>query len=955
MKMDTRLQTTALMIFLEERSSVYYGKVDEIEQAVRGWLSYIPHSFPHYTRHTIEHSIEIIEQLSSLLFNGKDPDQPVVELSPTEAFILVASAYLHDAGMVASDREKSEILLSDEWQKWIASEGGAARWQQIHQFRQGDQPADESLRHFLADIQTRFLLAEFIRRSHHCRTSEILTLHQNSLGRFAFDDPHLLQAINEVCVAHGLKKHELEDRARFPNRRDIRGDQVNLCFLAILLRIADLLDISHDRSCALLLNAASPIPADSRAHWTQYQRITHRLTAPDRIEVTAACENQEEHRYLRDWFQWLEDEVKNATVLSTHWQRHREWRPPLATLQGPDPTIEIQKAPGATYIFGDWKLELDHEAILERLVYDVHERHEAFIRELIQNALDAARCRMYSDYQAAGLEPPEYPTQFPEKWRQRYPVQLTLEEREFINDLSGESEKRQVLIVEDYGIGMDQEIIQKYFLQIGRSYYITDEFRRRFKFNPTSRFGVGFLSVFAVSNHVEVETYKPESGNGPLRLILTGPCNYLLMERGQRPVSGTRIEIVLRNPLATGELIELVSGWCKRVEFPVQVHNLENEITILAERPEDCVYEMPLVTDPEARFVVRAFPVNRPGVEGELYVFAYIKGEVESWVDWKLAQEYASTHPKANEPEFPSSYVCINGLLAHKFDRKPLGVRLDYRGVIDHMPLSRIVPPDWGKWQDNAIISRWQEILEQHLVETLLAQKEGAWIYKLKLAEIFSIPGYWEKQDGLIRIFQEGQKRLISLVEIQGQPVIATIIRTGGGYSDGEPTWNEATPALFGGDIQHYLPYRFGVAIFDKRFIEKICWIDRGYIALFWRQGKSDIFTLEDFPDQTKIFYSFYLTYGSVFGSFSTSIPIVIFNKNHPFVHWLLSFREACLKRDFNLDEEQFNKLFGLFRYISFSLEKLENYLFELRRITGLPDYLKPPDLKLTRDMFDNA
>ena len=117
---------------------------------------------------------------------------------------------------------------------------------------------------------------------------------------------------------------------------------------------------------------------------------------------------------------------------------------------------------------------------------------------MIQNALDATRCRIYADYQVAGHEPPEYRIQFPEEWRQRYPVQLTLEERDFPNDLSGEPEKRQVLIVEDFGIGMDQEIIQKFFLQIGRSYYITDEFRRLFKFNPTSRFGVGFLSVFAV-------------------------------------------------------------------------------------------------------------------------------------------------------------------------------------------------------------------------------------------------------------------------------------------------------------------------------------------------------------------------------------------------------------------------------------------------------------------------
>ena len=42
--------------------------------------------------------------------------------------------------------------------------------------------------------------------------------------------------------------------------------------------------------------------------------------------------------------------------------------------------------------------------------------------------------------------------------------------------------------------------------------------------------------------------------------------------------------------------------------------------------------------------------------------------------------------------------------------------------------------------KDKAVISRWKEILEQHLIETPLAQKEDAWIYKLKLAELVPYP-----------------------------------------------------------------------------------------------------------------------------------------------------------------------------------------------------------------------
>ena len=69
---------------------------------IEGWLSYIPQTFPHYSRHTVQHSDEIVLQLSNLLFKDDIPDKPVVALSPAETYILIASAYLHAAGMIES-------------------------------------------------------------------------------------------------------------------------------------------------------------------------------------------------------------------------------------------------------------------------------------------------------------------------------------------------------------------------------------------------------------------------------------------------------------------------------------------------------------------------------------------------------------------------------------------------------------------------------------------------------------------------------------------------------------------------------------------------------------------------------------------------------------------------------------------------------------------------------------
>lgn len=108
--MSVNLQDTAIMTYLKSKDSQYYGKVLELRESVSEWLDYIPQTFPHYTRHTIRHSEEIVLQLSKLLFKDERQRKPVIRLSAVEAYILIAAAYLHDAGMVASDREKIEIL-----------------------------------------------------------------------------------------------------------------------------------------------------------------------------------------------------------------------------------------------------------------------------------------------------------------------------------------------------------------------------------------------------------------------------------------------------------------------------------------------------------------------------------------------------------------------------------------------------------------------------------------------------------------------------------------------------------------------------------------------------------------------------------------------------------------------------------------------------------------------------
>lgn len=208
------VKNTALFRFLHNHDALYYGNLIELTEILREWLAYIPHTFPHYTRHTLGHSEEIIAQLSHVLFRD---GIPTIGLSRVEAYILCLAAYLHDAGMVCSDEEKRRILENEEWKNWISQGGGGElRWTQAAHLRTNHPGTSSDVANFLADVQVRYLISEFVRARHHLRAGDLIIEQQPALGRFAFDDPMLLQTLSDVCVAHGIECKDLEDPTRFP-------------------------------------------------------------------------------------------------------------------------------------------------------------------------------------------------------------------------------------------------------------------------------------------------------------------------------------------------------------------------------------------------------------------------------------------------------------------------------------------------------------------------------------------------------------------------------------------------------------------------------------------------------------------------------------------------------------------------------------------------------------------
>jgi len=158
----------------------------------------------------------------------------------------------------------------------------------------------------------------------------------------------------------------------------------------------------------------------------------------------------------------------------------------------------------------------------------------SFLRELIQNALDAGsrEVDVWVDFEAAGSTAQEGP----------------------------EDRGVMTLRVEDWGEGMTREIIEKRLTRLFSSAKDGDR-------TKIGKFGIGFVSVFALEpDAVCIDTSREGQH---WRILFDRDRNYSLIER-EEPVEGTKVRVLLNATRTEADSIrtrahDVVRYWCKHV------------------------------------------------------------------------------------------------------------------------------------------------------------------------------------------------------------------------------------------------------------------------------------------------------------------------------------------------------------------------------------------------------
>ena len=256
---------------------------------------------------------------------------------------------------------------------------------------------------------------------------------------------------------------------------------------------------------------------------------------------------------------------------------------------------------------------------------------DVYIRELLANAIDACNTRAALEY--------SWGTEF-----------LEMEEARMMNSMRPPYQPKisivynsmtQRLMVEDNGIGMNGQDIERYVSKIGKSYYTSESFeKQQLDYEPVSQFGMGMLSCFTVSRAMLIEAKKDKCVNTAWNIADqqeieaitakwlegTDEIEYITSNRG---TSGTKITLVLKPQYAMRlthqGMVQAVRRYLMYPPLPIEVV-YDQKKTILQD-------PNPILDNPLADIAgIVSIPIADEELEGYIWLYngKYERMRVES-------------------------------------------------------------------------------------------------------------------------------------------------------------------------------------------------------------------------------------------------------------------------------------------------------------------------------------
>lgn len=490
--------------------------------------------FPHYSEHSHEHSEHVISAIEKILGRSR-----IEKLSPADTWMILVCAYMHDLGMLVQEREIESDWKTEEFQRHIEN---------------CKESNDEEIKRAAFNVSSIewtgndlswpvyiyrdviLLASEFYRGKHAARAIELpkRSEFKQALSAVISGDGKIPQRIQEtignICFSHGISFDSMIRQLESKNTL-LRYD-FHPRFVAALLCLGDLCDLDNGRFNYVAIETFGGLTKNNLIHYYKHESVVSFNVQKDEIEVKFNIQNKQIKKEVRfnrvfskctdyeiqdfcdrilletqHWMDWMTQIVQNIKL---HWSEFE-----IYDIEAMSPNLCYKimvDGREITYSAKNLRFSFNDDKAYELIEgYNLYNNNLAFIRELMQNSIDALKRQLWRDllvgrwdYALKHMNNGEridykciQPFDFQDNYIfDYYQIKIYVE-----HDPEAQYAR---FTIEDNGIGISKEDVENRIIKTGIRNENFSDIPEWIK--PTSAFGIGLHSVFSVTDLLFIQT-----------------------------------------------------------------------------------------------------------------------------------------------------------------------------------------------------------------------------------------------------------------------------------------------------------------------------------------------------------------------------------------------------------------------------------------------------------------
>jgi molecular chaperone HtpG len=584
-----RLEKKAIYCKLLEKSAVNSGIDGEVKALIHTATEFaynrsklIIKYMPEYTLHDQEHLFKVLSLMEKLI-----PEDLLDNLNIPELILLILSAFFHDLGMAPSQTDLD--IWQGKFNRDDASPEQTEKYKKFERFKSSYSLNNVSNKTNTEqdknnDLLDSMILVDFIRVNHASNIRSVIASEYPKEIKYKTTD--LRGPLIKICESHYLPtKNLLTLDSSFPCGN---GEYVCLPFIAAILRLADILDFDTDRTPEVLYNAINVTHPISIEEWKKHLSIQNWDISETHIVFHSVCDHPRIEYAVRNFCDMIDDELDGCRgVLSSindHIRREElkkyNIKLPLIVDRSKISAKRDLLTDKPVYRYNNIRFVLNKESIIKILMgSSLYGNSVVALRELLQNSIDTCLLRK-SICESNGYT-----------YNPKIIVNLDTREKK--------------LIVSDNGMGMNEDDINRYYSNIGTSFYNSREFKEiklenSINFTSISRFGIGILSCFMISDIINLRTLKFKNiydTDIPIEVVIEGYDNLFYITHGNQSEPGTMTTLELKENnlwlhINKDEFYKIVKDTLRYPPFEIEIlYNGEsctyNNLEVLSLNPRE--------------------------------------------------------------------------------------------------------------------------------------------------------------------------------------------------------------------------------------------------------------------------------------------------------------------------------------------------------------------------------